>query len=404
MVDFIIDETQRQLADTARRFALEVMRPAEVELDRLADPDSVFDDPRFREVLARAYQLGFHKMALPEAYGGLGLDPMTLALIWEELAAGGPGFTAGLLPLAVVARVIAFIAPDNRDLVERYVIPFCEDESGTRIGAWGSSEPEVGSDGSNYYDPRVRHQTIAVKKGDRYVINGAKSSFVSNGRIASVYLVFACLDPSLGIRGSGAFIVPADSPGVATGRSLDKIGLRVLNQAAVYFEDVEVPENHLIFPPGDDYPFFHNAIVTVGNIGVGYLAVGLLRSAYEEALRYAKQRVQWGRPIARHQLITAKLFDAYTAIETARALLWKASWLSAQNFPGDLALSLTAKVYATRQAVRHTAEMVQVLGSYGISREYLLEKMMRDAKPLEMMDGANEVLALKAAAELIGDE
>ncbi len=400
MIDFEIDETTRQIVATAREFAQEVLKPAEIELDKIADPDQVATSDRFKEIMAQAYQLGFHKMALPETYGGLGLDPMTLALIWEELAAGAPGFTASLLPLAVVARIIAFVAPDNRDLVEEFVIPFCEDESGTQIGAWGSSEPDVGSDGSNYYDPEVRHHTTAVKRGERYVINGSKSSFVSNGQIASAYLVFACLDPSLGIRGSGAFIVPADAPGVSAGRALDKLGLRVLNQAPVFFDDVEVPEHYMIFPPGEGYPMFHNAIVTVGNIGVGYLAVGLLRTAYEEALAHARQRVQWGKPIAQHQMIACKLFEAFTAIETARALLWKASWLSKTSFPGDLKTSLASKVYATSQAVRHTAEMVQILGAYGISREYHLEKLMRDAKPLQMMDGANEILTLKAAAEL----
>jgi alkylation response protein AidB-like acyl-CoA dehydrogenase len=336
MIDFEIDETTRQIVATAREFAQEVLKPAEIELDKIADPDEVSTSDLFKQVMAQAFQLGFHKMALPEKYGGLGLDPMTLALIWEELAAGGPGFTASLLPLAVVARIIAFVAPDNQALVEEFVIPFCEDEAGRQIGAWGSSEPDVGSDGSNYYDLDVRHHTTAVKKGERYVINGSKSSFVSNGQIANAYLVFACLDPSLGIRGSGAFIVPADAPGVSAGRALDKLGLRVLNQSPVFFDDVEVPEHHMIFPPGDGYPMFHNAIVTVGNIGVGYLAVGLLRAAYEEALAHARQRVQWGKPIAQHQMIACKLFEAFTAIETARALLWKASWLSKTNFPGDL--------------------------------------------------------------------
>jgi alkylation response protein AidB-like acyl-CoA dehydrogenase len=403
MVDFTIDETQRQVQTTARKFARDVLQPVEMELDRIADPNEVFVDHRFKDTMAQAYVLGFHKMAVPEEFGGLGLDPMTLALIWEELAAGGPGFTAGLLPLAIVARLIAFLAPDNKEMVDKYVTPFCEDTTGTHIGGWCSSEPEIGSNGSNYYDPNVRHHTSAVKKGDRYIINGGKSSFISNGQLANVYLVFANVDPSLGIRGSGAFIVPADTPGVSTGLALDKIGLRVLNQAPVYFDDVEIPESNLLFPPGDDYPFMHNAIVTVGNIGVGYMAVGIMRAAYEEALAYARDRVQWGQPIARHQLITEKLFNIHTAIESARALLWKASWLSMTNFPGDLATSLTAKIYATSQAVKHTAEMVQILGAYGISKEYKVEKCMRDAKPLQMMDGANEALLMKAAAHLFAD-
>jgi len=229
------------------------------------------------------------------------------------------------------------------------------------------------------------------------VISGTKSDFVSNGGIASVYLAFACVDPSLGIKGSGAFVIPGDAPGVSRGRALDKIGLRVLNQAAVYFEDVTVPEDYMIFPAGENYPFLHNSIITIGNLGVGYLAVGVMRAAYEEALAYSKQRVQWGKPVFEHQLIAEKLLDAYIAIETARSFLQKGSWFAKTAFPGDLKTSLSAKIYATNQAVRVTTEMVQVLGGYGISKDHPVEKHMRDAKLLQIMDGTNETLVSKAA-------
>ena len=156
----------------------------------------------------------------------------------------------------------------------------------------------------------------------------------------------------------------------------------------------------MIFPPGENYPFLHNAIITVGNLGVGYLAVGLMRAAYEEALDYSRQRVQWGKPIFEHQLIAEKLLDAYIAIESARSFLQKGSWLSRNSFPGDLKTSLAAKVYATSQAVKHTSEMVQILGGYGISKDHPLEKHMRDAQLLQIMDGTNETLIAKAASLL----
>jgi len=400
MIDFEPTETQRQFISTAREFGKEVMEPAETELDRLSDPEQVFQSKTFWEVMNQAFQLGFHKMALPQDYGGLGLDPLTIGMVWEELARFGPGFTAGLVAGSVAYQLIAFLTPHNKELVEKYVIPFCTEDRAEMISAWGSSEPEVGADGSNYYDPNVRHHTSAVKKGDRFVINGAKSNFVSNGGIANLYVIFACVEPSLGIRGSGTFIVPGDSPGLSRGKALDKIGLRTLNQAPVYFDEVEIPEHYQIFPPGEQYPMLHNAIVTVGNLGVGYIAVGIMRSAYEYALEYSKKRVQWGKPIFYHQLIANKLFEIFQAIESARAMLWKASWLCKTKFPGDLRLSLAGKVYATNQAVRHTAEMVQVLGGYGISKEYPLEKFARDAKLLRIMDGTNEILTLKASALL----
>lgn len=397
MVDFAPTETQRQIVETARQFGKEVLQPAEIELDRLAEPDEVFQGQRFWDVMGQAFELGFHKMGLPEAHGGLGLDASTTGMVWEELGRYGAGFAASLLPAAAVSQLIALLAPNNRELVERYVIPFAEDRTGRKIGAWGSSEPNVGSDGSNYEDPSIRHHTSATRNGDRYRISGTKSNFISNGGIADVFLIFACVDPSRGLRGSGAFVVPADAPGVSKASALDKIGLRTLNQAPVFFEDVEIPDHYMIFAPEQDYPMLHNAIITVGNLGVGYLAVGLMRAAYEEALEYAKVRVQWGRPILEHQMITQKFFDIHAAIESARALLWKASWLSATSFPGDLKTSLTAKIYATRQAVRHTAEMVQVLAGYGISKEYTLEKYARDAQLLPIMDGTNETLLLKVA-------
>jgi alkylation response protein AidB-like acyl-CoA dehydrogenase len=354
----------------------------------------------FWDALGQAYALGFHKMAIPEQYGGLGLDPQTIGLVWEEIARWGVSFAATLIPAASTPQIILFLAPDNKELIDKYVIPYCEDTRAGLVTAWGSSEPDVGSDGKNYYDTSVHHHTRAVKSGDKYVINGIKSDFVSNGSIAKVYLLLACVDPSKGLRGSGAFVVPRETPGVSTGKPLNKIGLRALNQAAVFFDDAEIPEEYMIFPPGDLYPMLHNSIVTVGNLGVGYLAVGLMRAAYEEALDHAKTRVQWGKPIFEHQQIAINLLRCYQAIESARAFLWKGSWLATKEFPGDLKTSLAAKTFATEQAITHTIEMMHILGAYGISKEYAVEKYCRDAQLLRIMDGTNETLMNKAAALL----
>jgi alkylation response protein AidB-like acyl-CoA dehydrogenase len=400
MIDFEPTETQNMIVKTARDFGREVMQPAEKKLDRIADPVEVFKSDLFREVMAKTYQLGFHKMSLPQQFGGLELDAQTTGMVWEELGRWGPGFAAGLVSCATVPRLISFLAPTNQELIDKFVIPFCEDTRAQHISGWCSSEPQVGSDGKRYHDPKIRHLTAAVHDQGGYVINGTKSDFISNGGLASVHLVVACVDPTMGLRGSGAFLVPADLPGVTTGKPLDKIGLRVLSQSAVYFDNVRIPESHLLFPHGEGYPMLHNSIITVGNLGVGYLAVGLMRAAYEDALAYSKERIQGGKPIFEQQLIAEKLFGIYAAIESARAFLWKGSWLSKTSFPGDLKTSLSAKVYATEQAVKHTAEMVQVLGGYGISREYTLEKYTRDAKLLRIMDGTNETLMLKAAALL----
>jgi len=400
MIDFTMDGTQKQMVDTAKKFGQKVLAPAEMFMDTTADPVIAFEDSRFWKAMEQAFELGFHKMAFPEELGGLSLDPITCGMVWEELGYYGAGFGASLMSCAVAQRLIAFLAPGNKELVDRYVVPFCQEDCVKNISAWGSSEPDVGSDGKNYYDPSVRHRTTAVKKGDRWILNGIKSNFISNGGLAGVYVVFANVDPSMGIRGSGAFIVPADAKGVGRGNPIDKVGLRALNQASIFFDDVEIPETYMIFPPGENYPFLHHSIITVGSVGVGYLAVGVLRAAYEYALAYSKERVQWGKPIFEHQMVALKLYEAHQAIETARLMLWKASWQSKSAFPGDLKTSLTARIYATNMAYRHTAELVQVLGGYGISKEYALEKHMRDARVLPIMDGTNETLLIKTAGLL----
>lgn len=400
MINFTLDDVQRQMVNEARDFGKEVLEPAEIELDKYPCSEDIFTSDLFWNTLRKCFELGFHKMSLPERFGGLGLDAITIGLVWEELSRYAPGYAATLVASSVVPQMISVFASGNKELIKKYVEPFCESDDPKLISAWGSSEPNVGSDGKNYYDVNVKHSTKAVLKDKKYTINGAKSNFISNGGIANSCIVFACVNPEMGLRGSGAFLIPTDDPGFSKGTALEKIGLKVLNQTPIFFDDVNIPENYMIFPPGEGYPMLHNSIVTVGNLGTGYIAVGLLRAAYEEALAYSKERVQWGKPIFEHQLIAQKLHNAFTAIETARALLWKGSWLSKTKFPGDLKTSLTAKIYASNSAAHHTAEMMMVLGGYGISKDYTLEKYTRDAPLLQIMDGTNETLQMKAAALL----
>lgn len=393
MIDFSLTDTQKHLVGTAREFGRSVLEPAEIAVDRMP-PAEAFRSREWRSAMAAAFELGFHKMTLPEATGGLGLDPQTVGLVWEELARYGVGFAAGLIAGSVVPGLISFLAPHKTAMVAKYVEPFCADTTGTRITAWGSSEPKVGSDGKNYDDLTIHHATTARRTDDGYALDGSKSAFVSNGGVASALAVFASVDPRKGLRGSGLFVIDGDAPGVTRGKAEDRLGLRALNQADLTFEDALVPEEQMIFAPSDAYPMLHHAIMTVGNLGTGYLAVGLMRAAYEEALAYAKERVQGGKPIIKHQLVAKKLFTIHSAIESCRALLWKGSWHSTHGFPGDLKTSLTAKILATTLAAKHTCEMVQVLGGYGITKDYKLEKYMRDAQLLTIMDGTNDTLML----------
>lgn len=158
-----------------------MLEPAEIALDKMANPTEAFASERYREAMAGAFQLGFHKMTLSQQYGGLGLDPSTVGMVWEELARWGVGFAASLVASSVVPQLITFLAPNNQRLIDRYVTPFCEDTTGTYLTAWGSSEPAVGSDGKRYHDRSVHHRTTARRGSEGWILDGEKSAFVSNG-------------------------------------------------------------------------------------------------------------------------------------------------------------------------------------------------------------------------------
>lgn len=400
MIDFEQSPEQREIIELAHKFGQKHLEPAEIALDRINDPQEVFKSELYRKTMAAAFELGFHKMTIDEHYGGLGLDPIAVGPVWEELARYGIGFAASLLAGSVVPGIISFLAPKNKRLIETYSKPFCEDITGTWLTAWCSGEAHLGSDGKNYNDLSIHHQAKATKVDGGWQLNGTKSAFVSNGGVAKALVIFACVHPEKGLRGSGMFVVDGSAAGLSRARAEDRVGLRTLNQAAVSLDNVFVPDDGLIFPPSDAYPMLHQTIMTVGNLGTGYLAVGLMRAAFEEALAYARERIQGGKPIIEHQLVAKKLFDIHTAIESSRALLWKGSWYCSKRFPGDLLTSVTAKINATNLAVKHTAEMVQVLGGYGITRDYKLEKYMRDAMLLTIMDGTNDTLMMEVMSRL----
>jgi alkylation response protein AidB-like acyl-CoA dehydrogenase len=240
-----------------------------------------------------------------------------------------------------------------------------------------------------------------VRDGDDYIVNGHKSAFVSNGWMADALLVMVNADSSQGMEGTVTFAIPGNLPGISRGKPLNKLGLRGLNQAEVFFDNVRVAPEFLVMPPGPGYKLMLERIVTGGNTAVGTLAVGVARAAYEEALAYAKQRVQGGRRICEFDSVKLKLFDAYRQIEAARALLWRSSWLLATGKP-HLPTAMAARTVASDMAIRVTADMIQVFGGYGISKESPVEKFYRDAKLLQIMDGTNEMVSLKAADQLVG--
>ena len=398
MVDFALPEEVEKIRDMTREFARQEVRPACIELDRIADPEDAYSSDTMRRLLSLAYEIGFHKMNLPKEVGGLGAPPMTGIVVQEELAAGDGGFASHLLVAPMIAARAA-MGQDQHPFYKEYLEAFVNDTKGEHSGAWAITEPEHGSDLFEFGKPDIHMEATAVKDGDSYVVNGHKSAFVSNGWMADGFLLMVSLDPSQGMEGTVTFAIPADLPGITRGKPLNKLGLRVLNQSEVFFDDVRIPPEFMVLGPGPMYKMMIERIVTGGNTAVGTIAVGVARAAYEEGLAYAKERVQGGRVIFEHETIKLKLFNAFRQIEAARALLWKASWLGNIGQP-SLPTAMAARTVACDAAMRVTSDMVQVFGGYGISKEHPVEKFYRDAKLLEIMDGTTEVVSLKAAEQL----
>ncbi len=398
MVDFALPEEVEKIRDMTREFAQKEVRPASIELDRIRDPEEAYKSDTMRRVLSSAYEIGFHKMGLPKEVGGLGAPPMTNIVVQEELAVGDSGIASHLLVAPMIAAASAR-GRDRHKFYADYLDAFINDTKGENSGAWAITEPDHGSDLFEFGRPEIHMSTTAVKDGDDYIVNGHKSAFVSNGWMANAFLLMVNLDPSQGMEGTATFAIPGDLPGITRGKPLDKLGMRALNQSEVFFDDVRIAPEFLTLPPGPMYKMMIEGIVTGGNTAVGTIAVGVARAAYEEALAHAKQRVQGGKVIFEHQAIKLKLFNAYRQIEAARALLWKASWLASSGTP-HLPTAMAARTMATDMAIQVTSDMVQVFGGYGISKEHPVEKFYRDAKLLQIMDGTNEMVALKAAEQL----
>ncbi len=398
MVDFALPEEIEKIRDMTREFAQKELRPAAAELDLMQDPEAAYTSDTMRRVLSRAYEIGFHKMMLGRDIGGLGAPAMTSTIVQEELAVGDAGFASHLLVAPMIAGSAA-AAKDRHPFYAEYLDAFVNDTKGEHGGAWAITEPQHGSDLFQFGQPSIHMEANAVRDGDDYVVNGQKSAFVSNGWMADAFLLMVHVGNGDGMESTATFAIPGDLPGMSRGKPLNKLGLRTLNQGEVFFDDVRIPAEFLVMPGGPAYKMLIERIVTGGNTAVGTLAVGVARAAYEEALAYAKERVQGDTVIFDHQVVKMTLFNAFRQIEAARALLWKSSWLLSTGKP-HLPTAMAARTFASDMAMQVTADMIQVFGGYGISKENPVEKFYRDAKLLQIMDGTNEVVSLRAAEEL----
>ena len=378
MIAFDLTPEQKVLQEKARKFAKEVMLPLAAKYDR----EGTFPV----EVMEKAHREGFFTPLIPKQYGGQGIGVLDNCIISEELAAGCMGMYVSIfVSTLALYPIIRFGTEDQK---ERFLRPFCEKFS---IASYCLSEPAVGSDPASM-------RTTAVLDGDHYLLNGTKM-WITNGGYADFYLVFATIDPGKKHRGIISLIVPAKSEGVSHGEPIDKMGQRASNTTAVIFKNVRVPKENLLGGAGDGFKKAMAALdITRPMIAMG--AVGIARTAMELAGRYALKRVQFGVPIARHQAIQFMLADMAKDIEAARLLVYKAAWLADRGLRNSKEASM-AKAFAADMAMRVTTDAVQIYGGMGYTKWHPVEKLMRDAKVIQIYEGSAQVMRIIIARQFL---
>jgi alkylation response protein AidB-like acyl-CoA dehydrogenase len=352
--------------------------------------------------MRKGYELGYHTIFIPDTLGGLGTDPLETHIVLEELGWGSADFAIGL-GVSSFPAFFATMVPSDR-LLEEIIEPFCRNKDATLIGCWGITEPEHGTDTlrpftPQFSNPEITGKVTARRQGGHWVIEGQKSAWVSNGTIATHCLVYLNIEESKGMAGGGICIVPLDLPGVRKGAPLNKIGQRALNQGEIFFDAARVPDEYMLVDP-ESYEMMLDITLSTANAGMGAIFTGVARAAYEEALQYAKQRVQGGKPIFEHQNIRQKLFGMFMKIEAARALSRAAMIYNYSNTPPLVQYSIASKVFCTNTAFEVTHEAVQIFGGNGVSKEYVVEKLFRDARASLIEDGTNDSLMLTGARHL----
>lgn len=379
MISFELTEEQKALQEMAHSFAEKEMRPRAAFYDR----EEKFPE----EVMKKAFEAGFLTCNIPVEYGGGGLSDLEMAIISEELAWGCAGMYTTMMANSLAFTPIILFG--NEEQKKKFLTPFTQKMG---FASYCLTEREAGSDTSAI-------KTIARKDGSDYVINGSKC-FITNGGVASLYVVFANAAPEKGPRGITAFIVPRETPGITIGKIEDKMGHRASNTAEIFFEDVRVPAENILGRVGQGFLIAMRTFDRT-RAAVGAAGVGVARAALEYAIDYAKTRVQFGKPIATFQAIAFKIAQMAMEIEAARLLVWKAAWLVDQGLPCGLN-SAMAKCFGSDLAMKASLEALQIFGGYGYMKDYPIEKLVRDAKLLQIYEGTNEIQRLVISREVIG--
>ncbi|MGQ9800984.1 MAG: acyl-CoA dehydrogenase family protein [Candidatus Saccharicenans sp.] len=379
MISFELNEELKALRDMAHSFAEKEMRPKAALYDR----EEKFPE----EVMQKAFEAGFLTCNVPVEYGGGGLSDLEMAIISEELAWGCAGMYTTMMANSLAFTPIILFGTEEQK--KKFLTPFSQKMA---FASYCLTEREAGSDTSAI-------KTMARKDGSDYVLNGSKC-FITNGGVASLYVVFANAAPEKGARGITVFLVPRDTPGITIGKIEDKMGHRASNTAEIFFEDVRVPAENILGRVGQGFLIAMRTFDRTRS-AVGAAGVGLARAALEYAVDYAKTRVQFGQPIATFQAIAFKIAQMAMEIEAARLLVWKAAWMVDKGLPCGLS-SAMAKCFGSDLAMWASLEALQILGGYGYMKDYPVEKLVRDAKLLQIYEGTNEIQRLVISREVIG--
>ena len=378
-MDFSLNEDQLELKNLTNQFAKNEMRPVAGEFDEKNEFP--------REIMKKAFEIGFLTSGIPVEYGGTGFSTMDNVIVCEELAWGCAGMYTSIMANTLATTPIVLYGSDEQK--KEFLTPFTKE---MRFACFGLTEREAGSDNTAI-------RTTAIKDGDHYILNGSKT-FITNAGVSQMGVIFASTDKDRGARGLSAFIVPMDLPGVSVGNKENTRGHRPSNTAEIYLDNLKVPAKNILRREGVGFII---ALKTLdfARPAVGAGGLGVARAAYEEALSYAQTRIQFGKPIAAFQHNAFKLADMCTEIDAARLLVYRSTWMLDNNIKASKE-SAMAKIVATDVAMKTTTEAVQILGGYGYMKEYPVEKMMRDAKLLQIYEGTNEIQRHVISLEILG--
>jgi butyryl-CoA dehydrogenase len=367
-VDFTLNDDQKMILELVDEVSEKEFAPRADEISAKGEFPA--------ENIKKLTELDLFGITIPEEYGGLGMDYLTWTLVSERISRACT--TTGLIFGTNLLCTYPLLQFGNEEQKKKYLPPLAKGET---LGAFALTEPEAGSDAGNV-------QTTAIKEKDSYVLDGTKI-FITNGEVAGTYIIIANMDRARGPRGLTAFIVEKGNPGFTFGQHFDKMGLSALPNVELIFDNCRIPSENLLHKEKRGFRVAMRTFAA-GRIGVGIGALGVAEAAFEKAKEYSKERVQFGRSISSFQAIQHILADMATGIETAKYLLYRAAWLLDQNEPFEK-ISSMGKLYASEVAMKVATKAVQVFGGYGYTKDYPVERYMREAKLFEIIEGTSEI-------------